>query len=340
MFKKFALAGAMALAVTLVALAANAPTYKDPAGTNRDAVGTICVNPDGSFCTLGSGTGAGLSESDFDSKTGSLTETAPATDVASSGLNGRLQRVAQRVTSMIALLPSSLGQKAKSASLPVTLASDEDILARQGSLTETAPTIDTASSGLNGRLQRIAQRLTSHIGIAQLPSYIVTAAGYTAYATPTDLICISGSATKTVAVTQLYLGIQSTSAAMQSIYFVKRSTANSGGTSTTPTPITYDSSRSAATAVVTVYTAAPTTGNAVGNVRVMLSLSTVLTAAPNVFSLSAQGIPTATRSTPQTPIILRGTAESLCANYNGAALTSGFTATYGVEWVEFTSADD
>jgi hypothetical protein len=50
-----------------------------------------------------------LSESDFDTKTGSLTETAPATDTASSGLNGRLQRIAQRLSSLIALLPTALG---------------------------------------------------------------------------------------------------------------------------------------------------------------------------------------------------------------------------------------
>lgn len=50
-----------------------------------------------------------LSESDFDTKTGSLTETAPATDTASSGLNGRLQRIAQRLTSLISLLPTALG---------------------------------------------------------------------------------------------------------------------------------------------------------------------------------------------------------------------------------------
>lgn len=35
---------------------------------------------------------------------------------------------------------------------------------RLGDLTETAPSTDTASSGLNGRLQRIAQRLTTLIG--------------------------------------------------------------------------------------------------------------------------------------------------------------------------------
>lgn len=39
---------------------------------------------------------------------GTLTETAPATDTASSGLNGRLQRVAQRITSLIALVPAAL----------------------------------------------------------------------------------------------------------------------------------------------------------------------------------------------------------------------------------------
>lgn len=37
---------------------------------------------------------------------GSVTETAPATDTASSGLNGRLQRIAQRITSLIALIPT------------------------------------------------------------------------------------------------------------------------------------------------------------------------------------------------------------------------------------------
>jgi hypothetical protein len=53
--------------------------------------------------------GTRLTESDFDAKVGSLTEGAPATDTASSGLNGRLQRVAQRLTSLLALLPAALG---------------------------------------------------------------------------------------------------------------------------------------------------------------------------------------------------------------------------------------
>lgn len=41
-------------------------------------------------------------------KLGALTESAPGTDTASSGLNGRLQRIAQRITSLIALIPAAL----------------------------------------------------------------------------------------------------------------------------------------------------------------------------------------------------------------------------------------
>lgn len=121
---------------------------------------------------------------------GALTETAPGSDTAASGLNGRLQRIAQRITSLIALLPTSLGQKTMANSLAVTLASDQPAQAvsgtitanagtnlntsalvleaneatRLGIVTETAPASDIASSGLNGRLQRIAQNITTLIG--------------------------------------------------------------------------------------------------------------------------------------------------------------------------------
>lgn len=55
---------------------------------------------------------------------GALTETAPATDTASSGHNGRLQRIAQRLTSLIAQLPSTLGIKTAANSLSIAPASD------------------------------------------------------------------------------------------------------------------------------------------------------------------------------------------------------------------------
>src|SRR4051812_47432891 len=59
---------------------------------------------------------------------GAVNETAPASDTANSGLNGRLQRIAQRLTSLLALLPTSLGQKTSAASLAVVISSDQSAL--------------------------------------------------------------------------------------------------------------------------------------------------------------------------------------------------------------------
>jgi hypothetical protein len=75
---------------------------------------------------------------------GSITETAPATDTASSGLNGRLQRIAQRITSLIALFPTSLGTKTAANSLAVTLSSDQAAIPNAviaGTITNTQATV-------------------------------------------------------------------------------------------------------------------------------------------------------------------------------------------------------
>lgn len=89
-----------------------------------------------------------LSESDFDTKIGSLTETAPASDTASSGLNGRLQRIAQRLTSLIALIPTSLGQKTMANSFAVVLSSDQAAIPVNATLAaETTKVIGTVNQG-------------------------------------------------------------------------------------------------------------------------------------------------------------------------------------------------
>lgn len=75
-----------------------------------------------------------------DTLIGAVNETAPATDTASSGLNGRLQRIAQRVTSLIALIPAALGQGTMAQSLRVVLASDQSAVA-------VTPSAAVASTG-------------------------------------------------------------------------------------------------------------------------------------------------------------------------------------------------
>ena len=150
---------ASSLAVTIASDQSAVPASQSGTWNINNVSGTVAL-------PTGAATDATLSTAS--TRIGDVVETAPATDTASSGLNGRLQRVAQRLTSLIALFPSSIGQKTKAGSLSVALASDDDSLALLGPVTETAPATDTASSGHNGRLQRIAQRLTSLISL--LPS--------------------------------------------------------------------------------------------------------------------------------------------------------------------------
>jgi hypothetical protein len=99
-------------------------------------------------------------------------------------------------TQTVQTLPAA-GQGAKAASLPVVLASDDDVQAKLGIVTETAPATDTASSGLNGRLQRVAQRLSSLI--AQLPASLgtKTAANSLSVVNASDdpVVAVSGTTT-------------------------------------------------------------------------------------------------------------------------------------------------
>lgn len=138
------------------------------AGTQRVTVATNDLVPI-SAASLPLPTGA-ATEATLDTRTGSLTEAAPATDTASSGLNGRLQRIAQRLTSLIALLPAalvggrldtnvgawlgstapSIAQKTMANSLPVVIASDQTAVPVSGTVTVTPPTLTKGTQGATG----------------------------------------------------------------------------------------------------------------------------------------------------------------------------------------------
>lgn len=97
---------------------------------------------------LPTGAATDANQTTTNNRLGDLTETAPVTDTASSGLNGRLQRIAQRLTSLIALFPTSLGQKTSANSLAVVLPSDQVVPTRENALscgTYTDTTISGAS---------------------------------------------------------------------------------------------------------------------------------------------------------------------------------------------------
>ena len=108
-----------------------------------------------------------LSESDFDSKIGSLTETAPASDTASSGLNGRLQRIAQRISSLITALGSPY-QAGGALPLPT------------GAATETTLASRLSKTDFEARINTLGQKTMAQSTPVVLPSdqtITVTATG-------------------------------------------------------------------------------------------------------------------------------------------------------------------
>lgn len=164
------------------------------------------------------------------------------------------------------------------------------------------------------------------------PQYNTYAGAWTAVtaaATATDVACISGSATKTVAVYQMQMTGVATTATSTDLQVVKRSTANTGGTTGAVTAVPKDSANPAATATVVYYTANPSAlGTAVGVMHADKYTFTAPTGAP-----ANTIIPYKFGDPGTQPIILRGTAQSLCFNMNGVT-PAGTVFSGDIVWTE------
>lgn len=159
-------------------------------------------------------------------------------------------------------------------------------------------------------------------------TYSATISNLAVAALATDIFTIAGSATKTIRITKIAInGIQAT-AGQASIVLLKRSTADTAGTSTAPTKVPYDSTNAAATATVAAYTANPTTGTLVGNIfnqRIFL---------PAAASTSdAQGFAMEIGNFGQQQMALRGAAEQFAVNLAGVTITGG-SVNISIEWTE------
>ena len=151
----------------------------------------------------------------------------------------------------------------------------------------------------------------------------------TPVATATDVVVLSGSASKVIRVTKVSVVGTATAASIYDHYIVKRTTANTGGTSTTKTAAQSDSNDAAQTATLSLYTANPTTGTGVtveGNKTYLSASATPGAAAlPYVYTFGTRN---------DKAIVLRGTAESLAINFGGQAVPSGANLYLSIEWTE------
>src|SRR6202140_653033 len=180
--------------------------------------------------------------------------------------------------------------------------------------------------GVPGRMADMQDGTFSEVRLNKALSDIAPAykavAAVTLPATATDVSTISGSATKAVYVTGVYItGTQTTLGEVEA-FVIKRSAANTGGTATNPSAIAMDSSDPAATAVVAAYSVNPAgLGAVIGSVaRRLVPLGVAAGSVPGT------AISFGDKSK---PVVLRGTSEFLALNLGGLTILGG---ALDIEW--------
>lgn len=143
-----------------------------------------------------------VTSSEFNEKIGAITETAPISDTASSGLNGRLQRIAQRITSLIALIPSALTgsgnfKVAVQEALPsgTNNIGDIDVLTVPSDPFGANADAASATGSISAKLRFIASTGIPVTGTVTVGSHAVTNAGTFAVQSTNSDVAATGNIT-------------------------------------------------------------------------------------------------------------------------------------------------
>lgn len=201
----------------------------------------------------------------------------------------------------------------------------------RGIAMETLAILNTNLSFYAGALAAVGAVLDTTTPLPTPPvsvfgSYRAASLPFTPGATPQDVFTITGSATRSVRVTGSGICSVQTTAGINAWRLNKRSTANTGGTSSAVTRVPTDGSYPAATATVLQYTANPTAGALVG----ALWSGWVVSPAPaSVASILGRDV-----DLTRPALLLTGVADVLAWNFAGAALPVGLSVQAWVAWDE------
>lgn len=188
-------------------------------------------------------------------------------------------------------------------------------------------TYNSSTSGRNTALNTGAGSGLAWVAGLPEPSIASYSASATvaSAASATDIAVVPGNATNTVLVTEVRVSCTQTTAGIIELHLLKRSTADTAGTSVGMTEVPDDANYAAASSALLTYTANPTTGSLVGDVDIVKlgCLATGTTAANDLYVANFR----------QKPIVLRGTAQQLAVNLNGVTVSGGnFAITF--KWIE------
>lgn len=165
---------------------------------------------------------------------------------------------------------------------------------------------------------------SSAVAAGTTSTYVSADVPFTPGTSATDVWSFFGSATTTVKIYYIGLAYNGTSSGLASFTLLRRSSANTGGTSTTTTPAKMDSNNASATATIRTYTANPSSlGTSAGNIN---NFSLVPWWQTSNF-IAFRDVTTDTTLFDYTllgqPIVLRGTGEGIALNCGGTTPTGG-----------------
>lgn len=175
------------------------------------------------------------------------------------------------------------------------------------------------------QLENTLKTITSTDG--NRTTYSASFNGLVAASSPTDIWTISGSSSRTIRISRITVTATQSTSAQRDILLIKRSSANTGGTSTTATIASHDSNNIAPTAVIRGYTANPSgLGTSAGVLRTRKVFIGAGTSNSDEFLIEF-----GTRN--DQALVLRGTAEFACINLNGVTSASN-SFNISVTWTE------
>lgn len=174
-----------------------------------------------------------------------------------------------------------------------------------------------------------------YVNYPSMNTYVAIVNGYIPPATPTDMYGICGANNRIVIPLILNAYIQSTAAAIQTLYVIKRSAPDTGSTPVTPTIVAYDSTSPLPAASPVYFTTTnPSLGTSVGTIGYLVSNDSTTITAPTLFTPLTANLNGWSQINFNSPGILRSANECIYINYNGATLTSGWISTLFFEWIE------
>lgn len=173
--------------------------------------------------------------------------------------------------------------------------------------------------------------LPAPVAAKALTSYMAASLPFTPGTVLQDVFTITGSATKTITIIRAGLSTLQTTGGINTWYLLRRSTANSAGTSVAVAAIPTTDTFAAASATVLQYTVNPTAGTLLGR----LWTGRVGSPAPGTVGIGdSEKILLLSDRTGLQPVTLTGVNDVLAWNFNGATLPAGLSVTAHFWWTE------